>query len=82
LNGNLKAYAAWWLWSRLGGWCGAITGDINQDCIVNFEDFADLAQNWMTENTIGDIAPAPAGDGIVNPIDLRALSENWLTEHQ
>ena len=20
LNGNLKAYAAWWLWARLGGW--------------------------------------------------------------
>ncbi len=22
LNGNLKAYAAWWLWSRLAGWAG------------------------------------------------------------
>jgi hypothetical protein len=22
LNGNLKAYAAWWLWARLGGWSG------------------------------------------------------------
>ena len=22
LNGNLKTYAAWWLWSRLGGWSG------------------------------------------------------------
>ncbi len=22
LNGNLKAYAAWWLWSRLAGWNG------------------------------------------------------------
>ncbi len=22
LNGNLKAYAAWWLWSRLAGWEG------------------------------------------------------------
>jgi hypothetical protein len=22
LNGNLKAYAAWWLWARLGGWEG------------------------------------------------------------
>ena len=22
LNGNRKAYAAWWLWARLGGWSG------------------------------------------------------------
>jgi len=22
LNGNLKAYASWWLWARLGGWSG------------------------------------------------------------
>jgi hypothetical protein len=22
LNGNRKAYAAWWLWARLGGWVG------------------------------------------------------------
>ncbi len=22
LNGNMKAYAAWWLWARLGGWAG------------------------------------------------------------
>jgi hypothetical protein len=22
LNGNLKAYSAWWLWARLAGWPG------------------------------------------------------------
>ncbi len=26
LNGNLKAYAAWWLWSRLAGWAGTSSG--------------------------------------------------------
>jgi chitodextrinase len=25
LNGNRKAYAAWWLWARLGGWSGPVT---------------------------------------------------------
>jgi hypothetical protein len=25
LNGNQKAYAAWWLWARLGGWPGVET---------------------------------------------------------
>ncbi len=83
LNGNQKAYAAWWLWAWLGGWrdCSCtIDGDIDHDCKVNFYDFAKLAQNWLTHNSTGDIAPAPAGDGIVDVNDLRVLSDGWLTE--
>lgn len=79
LNGNLKAYAAWWLWSRLGGW-SAIAGDINKDCIVNFQDFAELAQNWLTDNEIGDIWPLSTGDGVVDEKDLFVMSQNWLVQ--
>jgi hypothetical protein len=42
-----------------------IPGDINYDCVVDFCDFAQLAQNWLMENDAND---------------LRVLSENWLTE--
>ena len=33
LNANQKAYGAWWLWARLGGWNGSPTGisDCRQD---------------------------------------------------
>jgi len=37
LNGNLKAYAAWWLWVKLAGWDSASgTGNSNSTPISNF----------------------------------------------
>jgi len=34
LNGNLKAYAAWWLWSRLAGWDGQASGITAEKTII------------------------------------------------
>jgi len=36
INGNLKGYAAWWLWTRLGGWNGNVTEPEKDLLIVNF----------------------------------------------
>ncbi len=53
LNANMKAYAAWWLFARLGGWpgtpCQSITGDLNWDGQVNLSDLAVLAENWLRD---------------------------------
>jgi len=35
-------------WSFTTG-CEAIPGDINNDCILNFEDYADIASTWQQE---------------------------------
>lgn len=51
LNANLKAYAAWWLFARLGGWSGtewkSDEADLNLDGIVNLVDLAIFSQNWL-----------------------------------
>ncbi len=37
LNGNLKAYAAWWLWASLAGWDTASgTGESNESMLANY----------------------------------------------
>lgn len=51
LNANLKAYAAWWLFVRLGGWsglgCRPDGADLDGDGIVNMADMAVLATYWL-----------------------------------
>ncbi|MBN1972123.1 MAG: hypothetical protein JW787_00680 [Sedimentisphaerales bacterium] len=54
LNANQKAYAAWWLFSRLGGWsgteCQSDTADFNCDGIVDFIDFSLFCEKWLEAN--------------------------------
>jgi hypothetical protein len=56
----------------------AYAGDFDNDCDVDFFDFAILANSWLQNNPLVDIAPAPAGDGIVDIKDLAVLCDNWL----
>jgi len=59
--------------------CFRCDADLNRDCIVNFKDFAILADQWLQPPGIpsADIAP-PGGDGIVQYPDLAAVVEEWL----
>jgi parallel beta-helix repeat protein len=56
----------------------AYIGDFDTDCDVEFVDFAILADYWLTDEFLVDIAPTPAGDGIIDRRDLHILCQNWL----
>ena len=58
---------------------GASTVDFNGDRVVDFRDFARLAQSWRGGGASVDVAPT-AGDGIVNLNDLSVLAGYWLQE--
>jgi hypothetical protein len=80
LSGNRKAYAAWWLWARLGGWnplCD-YSADFNHDCKVDLEDFFRMAKNWGSAVDQYDIAPA-GGDGVIDILDLQEMAGQWLS---
>ncbi|MHC4657691.1 MAG: FG-GAP repeat protein [Planctomycetota bacterium] len=54
--------------------------DLDNDCDVDFNDFAILAGQWFQApgEPSADIAPSPTRDGIVDWLDLKVLAEQWL----
>jgi hypothetical protein len=56
-------------------------GDLTEDCVVNFEDFAMLADNWLV-----DEYPYPVGDltedCVVNFEDVAEFAANWLADNR
>jgi len=62
----------------------AIQGDFQVDCNVDFDDFAILAEAWMTN--LGDPLYNPdcdisnPADNAINIDDLDVFTQNWLTE--
>ncbi|OHB58071.1 MAG: hypothetical protein A2Y12_07270 [Planctomycetes bacterium GWF2_42_9] len=72
---NISAYLAKWELNP------AYEGDLNSDCIVNFEDYTVLADNWM-KNCDYITFCALADIDINNKVDtgdLQSLSQNWLS---
>ncbi|MHC4154584.1 MAG: hypothetical protein ACYST6_06640, partial [Planctomycetota bacterium] len=57
----------------------APTADVTGDCVVDLEDFAVLASQWLgpPATPSADIAPNPP-DGWVDGRDLGALAEQWV----
>lgn len=84
LNGNRKAYAAWWLWARIGGWNGNVctcdfSADFNYDCKVDLKDSHLLSLHWGLTAEQYDIAPV-GGDGVVDILDFQEMAAQWLSE--
>ena len=63
----------------------ALTGDLNNDCTVDFYDFALFATKWLSEEC-GEPERCGGADfnlsGDVTPIDFAELAQNWLIDCQ
>ncbi len=51
-----------------------VAGDVNNDQIVNGQDIAAVASNWLHAGPVADAN----GDGIVNGQDIALVASNWL----
>jgi predicted secreted protein len=50
--------------------------DLNSDGFVDAADMCIIVDNWHTENSLCDVAPAPMGDGFVDVQDLVVVAEH------
>lgn len=58
---------------------GWLDGNFNQDCTVNFEDFAVLAADWQAvDANISDPNTDINDDNSVDVLDLALFCDNWL----
>ncbi len=53
--------------------------DFSGDGVVNFDDYCFLAQYWLLDVSLVDIAPPPHGDDTVNYKDVALFLNAWLT---
>jgi unsaturated rhamnogalacturonyl hydrolase len=54
-----------------------LTGDIDGDGDVDFDDLKILADNWLGNEPTADIFPT-GGDGIINFLDFAILAQDWM----
>ncbi len=53
LNGNLKAYAAWWLWAKLAGWENEVISNVEQEQFgQNISDLKNYPNPFDSNTTI------------------------------
>ena len=59
----------------------AILGDLNDDCDLDWADYAKLASGWRKSHTAGQVDSGRDlnRDGLVDIQDLKVLCEQWLT---
>ena len=74
---DFRALAAGWLLTVSDS---LLSGDINEDGIIDFQDVDILASQWLglPGSPSADIAPFPSGDGKVDLLDFHALAAGWL----